>query len=222
MTGKAKWVKLYGQTLESDFWIDPAPFDHRSAFLYVLLAANWKPGKFRKSGHVLDVKRGQLLTSIRHLQDAFHWGSTDRVKRWLDLMQEYGMIEHESLPYGTLLTVVNYDRFQNEADSDKDTNKDSDGYTPKDTPKYTPKDSDKDKVGLQYKNKEYRTKNEETLLAPSVPTAVCEDAGTGEEDAEDDDEGYMTPDELRQFLESYYREHPIGNGSAECAVPAEG
>ena len=180
MSNRPGWIKLYNQTLDSDFWIDPAPFSHRDAFFHVLLSANWRPGVTRRNGHVYEIQRGQLLTSLRNLQKAFHWGSTDRVTRWLQLMKEYGMIEHESIGFGTLLTVVNYDKYQNPADTPKD--------RVEDTPKDTYKDTPKDKVAVRSKTIDNRQQKEDSIFAPPEQPA-------GREEDEDGIIWYDDPEE---------------------------
>lgn len=106
------WVKLFYQTLESDFWEDSdEPYDWRSAFIYVLLKANWRYGVSRSHGHTIGVNRGQWLTSIRGLMKKFKWSRT-RVEHWLNGMEKYGMLSAENVKFGTVLTVVNYDEYQ--------------------------------------------------------------------------------------------------------------
>ena len=128
---KPGWLKLYNQTLESDFWGDPESFSLRDAFIHVLLAANWRQGVSRRKGHKVIINRGQWLTSIRKLMETFHW-SKNRVYRWLKAMKDYGMLESENLSFGTLLTVVNYDKYQvtqhSDGHSDGHNDGDSDGH----------------------------------------------------------------------------------------------
>ena len=106
------WLKLYNQTLDSDFWIaSDEPFDCRSAFIHVLLSSNWRKGTSKKCGRTITIERGQCLTSIRKLMSTFHW-SRKRVENWLKWMSDYGMITHQSVGFGTVLTVENYDKYQ--------------------------------------------------------------------------------------------------------------
>ena len=154
------WIRLYRQTLDSGFWIDPVPFSHRDAFIHVLIAANWTEGVSRRNGHKVVVKRGQWLTSIRKLMETFHW-SKNRVYRWLKAMKDYEMLDAENLGFGTLLTVVNYDVYQVCPDSDGH----SDGHTHEDTDGHT----DGHEGGTRYKNKEYRRKKEENISASAGP-----------------------------------------------------
>lgn len=115
------WVKLYKQTLDSDLWNITEPFTSRSAFIHVLLSANWKDGKIYHDGKTITIKRGQWLTSIRKLSETFHWGIR-RVYRWLDMMEKFGMITRENLKFATLLTVVNYSKYQDRGNTSDNTN----------------------------------------------------------------------------------------------------
>ena len=126
------WVKLYNQTLDSDFWIDPEPFSLRDAFIHILISANWRQGVSRRNGHKIIVKRGQFLTSIRKLMITFHW-SKNRVYRWLKAMEDFDMVHAENLGFGTLLTVVNYDKFQVCPDTDGHTDGHEGGHIREDT-----------------------------------------------------------------------------------------
>jgi len=152
------WLKLYNQTLDSDFWIDPAPFSHRDAFIHVLIAANWRKGITRRSGQKIIVNRGQWLTSIRKLMDTFHW-SKNRVYRWLETMRDYEMIQSESVGFGTLLTVVNYDKYQ----ICQDTYGHTDGHTDGDIPGHT----DGHKDGTRSKTIDRRPQTEDVNPAPA-------------------------------------------------------
>ena len=127
------WVKLYNQTLDSDFWSDnDEPFDWRSAFLHVLISANWRSGISRKCGHTIVIERGQWLTSIRKMMATFRW-SRKRVENWIDGMKKYGMLESKSVGFGTVLTVVNYDKYQNDGAKVEHTQ----GHTAEHTEKHT-------------------------------------------------------------------------------------
>jgi len=161
MSDRIGYLKLYRKTVDSDFWVDPDPFSLRDAFIHVLLAANWREGISRRNGHKVVINRGQWLTSIRKLMETFHW-SKNRVYRWLKTMRDYEMLESENLGFGTLLTVVNYDKYQISPDGNGHT----DGHTNEDTHGHT----DGHEVGTRSKNnKEGRTQKEESLSAHAGP-----------------------------------------------------
>lgn len=188
---KPGWIKLYNQTVDSDFWIDPAPFSHRDAFFHVLMSANWRPGVTHIHGRKFTIERGQWLTSIRKLAVIFHW-SRDRVYKWLEIMKDYDMIQSESVGFGTLLTVVNYEKFQNSADSKQDSQQDS----KQDTQQDSKQDSQQDTKPTQSKNiYSIRQQTSDNVSAPPERPA------SGEDPEDDDDDG-MTLEEARRYWES--------------------
>lgn len=77
------------------------------------------------------VQRGQLKTSKCWLAKRWGW-SRNRVVRYLDTLTEQGMVIANGTPYGTTITIVNYEKFQNVRSTDGT----SDG-TPKRTTKRT-------------------------------------------------------------------------------------
>ena len=225
---KPGWLKLYNQTLDSDFWVDPAPFSHRDAFFHVLMSANWRKGVTHIHGHKYTIERGQWLTSIRKLEHTFHW-SRDRVYKWLQIMKDYDMLQSENVGFGTLLTVVNYGKFQNSADSQQDTQQDSQQdskqntqqdsqqdskqNTQQDSQQDSNRNSQQDSQPIQSKTIDIRQENETedsgfNHIAPSGPFAsgselvVDPDGGQSDNpDDTEDDEG-MTWEEARRYWES--------------------
>lgn len=106
------WIRLYRQILESNFWLEDEPYDIRSAFIYVLVSANWKPKTFHaRNSQMITINRGQLFTSTRSLAKQFN-RSTKWVQNWYRRMIDHGMLTVQPFTTGTLLTVVNYSKFQ--------------------------------------------------------------------------------------------------------------
>lgn len=120
------WIKLYRQIQDCDIWDDDEqePFDKRSAWIDLLLLANHKDKQTVFDMKPFVVKRGQRITSIRKLGERWHW-SRDRVSRYLKLLESLGMIIKESDSRKTLLTIVNYEVYQDTSDSDEDSYKDT-------------------------------------------------------------------------------------------------
>lgn len=165
------WIKLHYQMLESDIWTSKEPFTARSAFIHVLLSANWKDGKVYHDGKAITIKRGQWLTSIRKLSDTFHWG-VHRVYRWLDMMEKFGMVTTENLKFATLLTVVNYSKYQTYGNTSDNTN----GNTSDNANSNDSSNTSDNTNGNRYKNKERRIQKEESKSPASagLPTAKPE------------------------------------------------
>lgn len=134
------WIKIWNQTLDSDFWMIDQPFSYRDAFIHVLISANYKQGITDRNGHTLTIQRGQWLTSIRKLSATFRWDK-HKVYQWLKFMNSCGMLTSQNVKFGTLLTVVNYGRYQDGADTVTHTPAHEDTHEPahKDTHKVTPR-----------------------------------------------------------------------------------
>ena len=117
------WIKLHRQIQDSFLWQDK-PFNRKDAWIDLLLLANHEDKTILFNGQVMVIKRGQFLTSIRKLADRWGW-SRDRTLKFFKLLESEQMVDRDSDSNRTLLTIVNYDNFQGETDSDKDSDKDS-------------------------------------------------------------------------------------------------
>ena len=114
------WIKLSRQIQECDLLWDSInePFDRRSAWIDLLLMANHRDKEIMFNGKAITVERGQRITSMRALAEKWHW-SREKVKRYLDLLESENMIIRESDKRRTLLTIVNYSKFQDEQATDE-------------------------------------------------------------------------------------------------------
>ena len=111
----------------------------------LVMMVNHEDKKVLFDGKMVVVKAGQKITSVRKLSERWHW-SKDRTQRFLVLLESEQMIIKESDHNRTLLTIVNYGKYQGQCDSDKDSDKD------------THKDSDKPQT-RNIRNKEIKKKN---------------------------------------------------------------
>ncbi len=127
------WFLVHRKLQDHWVWKDKDSFDKRSAWIDLILMAYHSEQKVLSNGTFLTVKRGQFPTSVRFLAERWKW-SKDRVYRFLKLLEEDGMIVKQSDTERTLLTIVNYDFYQDKQDSNKSVVKD------------TYKDADKDNV----------------------------------------------------------------------------
>ena len=105
------WIKLYRQLQDCWIWLDKEQFDKRSAWVDLLLTANHSDKKILFNGELITVKRGQILTSIRKLAERWKW-SYDKTSRFLKLIESDGMLRKESDNCRTLLTIENYEFYQ--------------------------------------------------------------------------------------------------------------
>lgn len=142
----AGWIKLYRQIQESEIWETIQPFDIRSAWIDLLLLASHEDRTMIIGDQIVEVKRGQYVTSIRFLSQRWCW-SKDRVSKCLTLLERLGMIDKHSDSKRTVITIVNYGKFQDCQDTDKDSDKDSER-----TLSGHKTDADKDKIQEYIKN----------------------------------------------------------------------
>lgn len=105
------WIKLYRQIQDCLLWDSDEPFDYRSAWIDLLLLANHDDKKIMFNGNPMNVKRGQKITSVRKLSERWGW-STKKTTSFLNLLESENMVTKESDNKKTLLTIVNYEFYQ--------------------------------------------------------------------------------------------------------------
>ena len=105
------WISIHRKLQDNPIWASSKPFDDRSAWIDLLLMANHKDCEIQIGCQMLTVRKGQRFTSIRKLAEKWNW-SANRVKRFLDMLSSAGMLYKDSTHGGTLLTIVNYGKFQ--------------------------------------------------------------------------------------------------------------
>lgn len=104
------WVCLHRSFMEH--WLyESKPFCDAMAWVDLVLLANHESRKFVVEGNVINIERGQTFTSYRSLTARWGWGAP-KVKRYLELLERDGMITIKTFKNGTLLTLVNYEVYQ--------------------------------------------------------------------------------------------------------------
>lgn len=124
----AGWISVYRSIRDHWIWKDETSYNRVQAWLDLLLEANFEDKKILVNGKLVKIKRGQMWTSVRTLADRWGW-SKNRVVAFLELLQGDTMVTVKGTQNGTLLTIVNYEEFQNQQDTDKDADEDTDEDT---------------------------------------------------------------------------------------------
>lgn len=88
------------------------PFTEREAWMWMIMEAAWKPRTKRVGNGVFQLERGQLVSSVRFMAEAWKW-SKSRVDRYLNRVSEMKMICVKSGTAASVITICNYDKFQN-------------------------------------------------------------------------------------------------------------
>ena len=112
------WISLHRKIMENPILNRSRVYSNFEAFIWLLLKANHKDNKFVLGTDILEVKRGQLITSQKKLCRQFKWGST-KLRTFLKLLQSDKMIELKVTPKATQITVCNYDTYQDSQNENK-------------------------------------------------------------------------------------------------------
>lgn len=117
------WISIHRKIRECDIWDYDEPFTRRDAWIDLLLLANHRDKDTIFDGKKITIQRGQYLTSVRKLSKEWHWGK-DKTLKYLRLLEMCEMITRDTDSRRTLITIVNYDIYQDTnrviADSIKD------------------------------------------------------------------------------------------------------
>jgi len=108
------YIKLYRKIQSNDLWRKET-FNYASAWIDLLLSANWQDGHFYKRNIRHEQKRGQVAISIKGLADRWKW-SQGKVKRFLDNLKTGEQIEYQTTNVTTIITILNYDQYQGDGD----------------------------------------------------------------------------------------------------------
>jgi len=108
----SRWIRVSTSIFDHDLFSDET-FTEREAWLWLISKAAWKETRHRIGGAMVDVSIGSLFVTLRELQETWKWGSDYRVRTFLKLLQSEEMISVDANSGKTLVTICNYDRYQN-------------------------------------------------------------------------------------------------------------
>ncbi len=133
---RSGYIKLHRQISDHWLWNNGEPFDKRSAWIDLLMLANWEDATIVFNGQVTHVERGQLMTTIGFLAKRWKW-SDNKVRRFMADLRAEGMVRTNGRPNGrangrangTLITIEKYAFFQGGRRTDGRANGRTDGRT---------------------------------------------------------------------------------------------
>lgn len=117
------WISLHRSIQNHWLYEEDRKFSKFEAWIDLLLMVNHKDNKTIMDGKLFTVKRGQRITSLRKLGERWTWSLT-KVDSFLKLLEKDKMIVLKKDTKKTLITIVNYEVYQNE-DIEKRHRKDS-------------------------------------------------------------------------------------------------
>lgn len=106
----AGWITLHRQIQNHWLW-DDKPFSKGQAWVDLLLLASHCDNKFLLGNELVEVERGSFITSELKLMDRWGW-SKSKVRNFLDLLQNDGMIIKKTDRKKTTIFIENYDKYQ--------------------------------------------------------------------------------------------------------------
>lgn len=108
------YVKLHREIEDHWLWLNP---QHLRAWLYLLFEAAWEPKTIPwGKNETVTLERGQVATTIRKLMG--RWGYyAEATLDFLKVLEAQGMITRQTSSKMTIITIVNYDKYQFDEDS---------------------------------------------------------------------------------------------------------
>lgn len=109
------WIKLHRKIQSHWLYQENRKFSKYEAWLDLLMMVNHEKQKAVLGNEIIEIKRGQRITSIRQLCEKWGWSNT-KVTQFLNLLQSDGMIVVKSDSKKTVITITNYDDYQSRDD----------------------------------------------------------------------------------------------------------
>jgi hypothetical protein len=105
------WISIHRKITENPIWLSEQ-FTRAQAWIDLLIIANHKDGFIMVRGNKLDVKRGQVGWSLQKLANRWRW-SIGKANRFINELQIEGQIDIQKNRVSTVITIVNYEQYQN-------------------------------------------------------------------------------------------------------------
>lgn len=106
------YIPISRRLFEHHLWCEERIFSRFEAWLDILQSARFEDTKQLIGNRLIEVKRGQMLVSLRYLASRWQW-STKKVGTFLELLIQDGMITKETPKETgqTVITICNYDKY---------------------------------------------------------------------------------------------------------------
>lgn len=119
------YIKLHRSICDNPMW-ESEPFTKSQAWVDLLLNANYADKKIMIRGQILAVNRGQIAWSEVTMSDRWKW-SRNKVRRFLKMLSDEGMIVQRAEHLTTVLTICNYEEYQGRETAGETTNETAGG-----------------------------------------------------------------------------------------------
>ena len=125
----AGFIKLHRGWRNTDGLRPSAKFSEAEAWLWLLENAAWKDS-FRRNhkGQEVEVKRGEIHTSLRSMAAAWGW-SKKAVETFITRLETVTKVVAKRDQAGSHLSIVNYGKYQDNGDTKGDSRGTAGGHT---------------------------------------------------------------------------------------------
>jgi hypothetical protein len=149
------YIPINRRLFEHPFWCEERTFSRFEAWLDIVQSARFEDTKQLIGNRFIEVRRGQMLVSLRFLSNRWQW-STKKVNAFLELLIQDKMITKETPKETgqTVITICNYDKY-NFKNIEEETSRKQQGNT-----KETAGKQDGNKVNKDNKEKELEESKE--------------------------------------------------------------
>lgn len=131
---KKGWVLLHRQTWDDEDFPEE-PFTEIQAWIWLFSEACFEDKIVRFMNRPIQLKTGQLVTTIRTLSKRFHWSSW-KCDRYLRKLERFGKILRQPCDRDyTILTICKYEVYQNKTSGRKDATCDNSATTLRQPPR---------------------------------------------------------------------------------------
>lgn len=111
------YIKLHRTIFSHWVWKDK-PFSKGQAWVDLVMMANYKANKFVLGNEIVEVERGQFITSELKLMERWGWGKS-KTRGFLKVLEDDGMIIKKSDRQKTTINIINYPLYQDSETTDE-------------------------------------------------------------------------------------------------------
>lgn len=177
------WIKLNRQVQDHWIWKN---HEYAYAWIDLLLSVNRANTKILVDNELMVIKRGQMLTSVYKLSQRWGW-SRKRTYKFILALEKDGMLRKNSTTRYTIITIVNYGKYQDKG-------------TTNDTTKVPTEVTTKGQQGL---HKQEYIKNEKEIKEEQPPTSNEVVAAEEEEERIEVIPGYTQKELDESFIDGF-------------------
>lgn len=108
----SRWVRIDVNLFNHPFFASKDPRSDLEAWAWLIANVAWKDTTHRIGSEMVSVPAGSIYTTLRHLQNQWHWKSDKRVRSFLARLQREDMIRTKTDAGKTQISICNYKEYQ--------------------------------------------------------------------------------------------------------------